>query len=173
MEIVLKKINRYMSLMMGGVLSVALTIFGNLTSGHFVMPGSLISIAIGIVLSFGISQLISTFINIKTTTDKVISKFNIKGEMPTKLMSTLVSDLIFTPIITVCLVSFSIGMANAHSPVVIPLLPAIIKSLILSLIVAYIIIFFIQPPILEVAMKKAGVDIDTVQASTSTKSADK
>ncbi len=149
----MKKIGLQMNILMAVTLSFCLSLLGNLTSGHFTWRGFL--------MSFGISTIISLIIGflvpMKKVEDGLVRKCGLEERsLPARLLSTLVSDLIYTPILTFSMVFMAYKQATAHGSKM-PFLPSFIKSLILSLIVAYIIIFIVTPLFLKFVMKQNGV----------------
>ena len=82
-----------------------------------------------------------------------------RGSMKARLLETLISDLIYTPVITLVLVFFSYGMAMMQSGgrAQLSFLPMFLKSLIISLIAGYILIFIFMPLFLKQIMKQMQI----------------
>ena len=153
MEQTMKKIGLQMSLLMGLSLSFCLSIVGNLQAEKFSVVGCLISF----LVSFLISMIIGFIIPIKKVGDAAVGKAGLRPEsIPARLLESLISDLIYTPIITVIMVIFAYKQATAHGAQI-PFVPMLIKSLIISLIVGYVLIFILMPLFLKLLMGKAGI----------------
>ncbi len=89
-----------MSLCMAFTMSIIMSLIGTLLSGHF----SIASYLIGFAISFVISLVIGFLVPMKQVSDNVCEKFGAKPEtMKARVISALVSDVIYTPIITVCM----------------------------------------------------------------------
>ena len=148
----MKKIEREMTLMMGTVLSFCLSLFGTITSGQFSIPSFLVSFVLSLILSF----IIGMIIPLKGITDKVTGSMWLeKGKLSTRAVEAIVSDIIFTPIITFAMILLAYKMSHGNMPFV----PVFVKSLLLSLLVGFVIIFIITTPILRFVLKKNGVQM--------------
>lgn len=156
---VMKKIGIGMSFLMGIVLSFFLSLVGTLSGGHFTIPSWLISF----LISFVISIIIGLLVPMKPVLDKADAKAGLKpGTLPARFFESLISDLIYTPIISLCMVSFAyfqVKRAAAFVPdmVVPPFLPMFLKSLLLTMAVGYVLIFIFQPLFMKMFMKKYGM----------------
>ncbi|MBO7474627.1 MAG: hypothetical protein J6U00_11655 [Ruminococcus sp.] len=149
----MKKVGLQMSILMAVTLSFCLSLLGTLSSGHFTVPGFLMSFGISTVISL----IIGFLVPMKKLEDGLVRKCGIEEHsLPARLLSTLVSDLVYTPILTFSMVFMAYKQATAHGSNM-PFLPSFIKSLILSLIVAYIIIFIVKPLFLKFVMKQNGI----------------
>ena len=92
----------------------------------------------------------------KRVEDKLVSSCGLEEHsLPARLLSALVSDLIYTPILTFAMVFLAYKQATSHGSKM-PFAPMFIKSLIISLIAAYIIIFIVTPVFIRFVMKKSG-----------------
>ena len=67
-------------------------------------------------------------------------------------METLLSDLIYTPVITLVMVAFAHKMAT-RGGAQIPFLPMFLRSLVISLLVGYVLIFILMPVFLRMLTK--------------------
>ena len=149
----MKKVGLQMNILMAVTLSFCLSLLGTLSSGHFTVPGFLMSFGISTVISL----IIGFLVPMKKLEDGLVRKCGIEEHsLPARLLSSLVSDLIYTPILTFSMVFMAYRQATAHGSKM-PFLPSFIKSLILSLIVAYIIIFIVKPLFLKFVMKQNGM----------------
>ncbi len=149
MEEAMRKVGMKMSISMGLILSFCLSLVGNLTSGHFTVPGFLVSFAASTVISLIIGFVIPT----KKVGDSVCDKLNLKPGLGRRCMETLVSDLIYTPIITLCMIILARKMGESHGAQFPPFIVMFLSSLATSLLVAYVIIFFLMPFLIKTFTK--------------------
>ena len=88
----MKKISFTMSIFMGLMMSFALSLTGNLLSGHFALPMFLMSFA----GSFILSLIIGLIIPMKPLSDKVCGKFGAEqGTIKARIISSLLSTVIY------------------------------------------------------------------------------
>lgn len=153
----MKKIIRTMSILMGVTLSFCLSLAGNLTSGHFTPIGFLASFAVSTVISL----IIGFLVPIKKLGDGASRALKLKERsIPARLVESLVSDLIYTPVITLAMIALArkltmvMSRGNASLP---PFMIMFLKSLIISLAVGYVLIFFLTPVYLKLVLKKNGI----------------
>ena len=150
-ENMMKKISRRMSLCMGVTLSFFLSLIGTATSGHFSVPGWIISFIISTIISL----IIGFLVPVKKVSDNACQKFNMQpGKLSTRCFESLISDLIYTPIITFCMVLFAYLMATRQGA---PLhfLPMFLSSLIICLITGFVLIFIFMPLYMKLIIGKA------------------
>ncbi|WP_051656835.1 hypothetical protein [Butyrivibrio sp. AE3004] len=153
MEEKMRKIGRQMGIRMGILMSFCLALVGTLTSGHFTVFGFIISF----ILSSVISLLIGFFIPVGKISGDVCRKLRLeRGKIGARLVETLISDLIYTPIITLAMVALAYNMAMKQSGGMaeIRFLPMFFSSLIICFVAAFILIFIFMPMILKHLMKK-------------------
>lgn len=150
------KIARLMNLLMGFSMSLILSLVGTLLGGHFTVVSWLISFGI----SFIISLIIGFIVPIKLVCDKACSGVKINPQsFGGNLFSSFISDLIYTPIITVAMVSIMVTIAKkqlalqgiTHGGPSIP--QVLIPSLIVCLIVGFIVIALLQPLFIKLLTK--------------------
>lgn len=164
----MKKIGRtmniYMGLTMSAALSIVGTVHGQATSAAGIQfPGIIIGILISFIASLIVSLIIGFIIPMKKVGDgacKAIKKS--PDSFAGRLVSSLCSDLIYTPIITALMVALARSQAMKASgghaqlpPFIIMYLP----SLLITFIVGLIIIYFIQPMFLKSILKKNGINV--------------
>lgn len=156
MENKMKKVGMTISIFMGVTLSFCLSLTGNLMgsrqSGAFSVPGWLISF----VVSTLISLIIGFIVPMKKISDSIQGRFGGPRSLKARLIDTLVSDIIYTPVITLAMVALAYKNAVAHGAQM-PFAPMFLSSLIVSLIVAYILIFILMPVFLKLSLKLNGV----------------
>ncbi len=155
----MKKIGITMNILMGVTLSFFLSLVGNLTAeGGF----KLVPFLASFVLSTVISLIIGFVIPMKKIENSAVKAMGLnERSLPANLISALISDLIYTPVITLAMIvlarKMAMKMSNGHA-VLPPFAAMFVKSLIISLIVAYVIILIATPLYLKLSMKLAGVN---------------
>lgn len=151
----MKKIGILMNVLMGLTMSFILSFVGTFAGGHFTLPGWLISFGISLVISL----IIGFIVPIKKLGDMFCAKCKVKAEsFKGTLLSAIISDLIYTPVITVIMVCIMVGNAAKHAPAgqgpsIAKVLPG---SLLLCLAVGYVVIVIIQPLFLKMLLNKKG-----------------
>ena len=149
----MKKIGLQMSLLMGVTLSFFLSLTGLIAAGKFNVIGWIISFVISTIISL----IIGFIIPMKKLTDGVNNKLGLKpGKLGTRCMESLISDLIYTPIITLAMVFMAYKKATAHGAKI-PFMGMFGKSLIISLVVGYVLIFVFMPLYMKLVLKKNGI----------------
>lgn len=149
----MKKISREMSVLMGVTLSFCLSLTGNLSSGHFTFIGFLSSFIVSLIISL----IIGFLVPMKKVTDSLVAKLHLEPyPLGRHLFEAFISDLIYTPIITLCMVSLAYMMATRQGAQM-PYGPMLGKSMILSMAVGYLLIFFFMPLYMKIVLKRNGV----------------
>ncbi len=153
----MKKVGITMSAFMGIAMSFFLSLTGTITSGHFTVPSWLISF----VISGLISMVIGIAIPMKKVNDKVVGLFKLPPfSFAGRCLESFVSDLIYTPIMTFCMVFFAYKSAIAHGA------PAesmnlgrmFLSSFFICFVVGFVLIIILMPIFLKIAMKMHGID---------------
>lgn len=106
MEKKMKKVFNFITITMGITLSVILSTFNVIMSGHFTVPMLIISI----LISCTIAILLGLFVPIKKVVDKLTGK--IQKKIPKLILESLYMSIFYSFIITTCLVFAMTGMAN-------------------------------------------------------------
>ena len=150
----MKKIGMLMNVCMGVTMSFFLSLVGNLTSGHFTVPGFLISFVVSTVISL----IIGFIVPIKKISDGACGKAHLEpGSIKARLLDSVISDLIYTPFITLAMVTLAYFTIASHAPEgAPPFVPMFLSSLLISLAVGYVLIFVFTPLYLGILMKKFG-----------------
>ena len=149
----MKKIGRQMSVLMGATLSFCLSLVGNLSSGRFTLPGFIVSFLASLVISL----LIGMLVPMKKVTDSLTGKLGLQqGKLSTRCFEALISDLIYTPFITLVMVTLAYRQAVSHGARL-SYLPMLGKSMLISLVVGYVLIFILMPVFLKFVLKRNGV----------------
>ena len=111
MEEMQRKIGRRMSIMMGITISCILSLVGTLLSGHFTIVSYLVSFALSTVISL----ILGLVVPIKKIGDAIIAKLKlVAGKLPAKIISSLVSTCIYTPIIVLAMITLAFNQANTQ-----------------------------------------------------------
>lgn len=142
----MKKIMALMSVLMGFVMSFVLSLVGTLVGGHFSIQSWMLSFGISLVLSI----IIGFVVPVKPLGDKFCNKHNVVPESPKgNFCSALISNLIYTPFLTIVMVSTMVLMATKEVPSWQARLNilghALIPSLIVCFVVGYVAITIFQP----------------------------
>ena len=151
----MKRVGRSMSICMAITLSLFLSLTGNLVgmvqSGRFD--------TIGFILGFIISTIVSLIIGFLVPMGRIhawVLKKNGPGLMG-RYIESLISDFIYTPLMTTLMVTMAYIMARSHGQKP-PFLGMYLPSLGISMVVGYLLIFFFQPFYMKMLMKKYGVE---------------
>ena len=151
MEDMGRKIGQKMSIYMGVTLSFILSLVGTLTSGHFTVMGFLISF----IASTIVALIIGKVVPMGKISQDAVKKCNlIPSSVQARMLSALISDLIYTPIITALMVFIAYRQAVSRGASL-NYWGMLLPSLLLSLVVAFFCIYFIEP----VYMNKIMQDI--------------
>lgn len=151
-EKMMKKAGRKISFLMGITLSFFLSLIGMTTAGHFVLQGWIISFVISTIISL----IIGFIVPMKKVGDSVCSKLNMQpGRFSTRCMESLISDLIFTPIITLCMVGLAYSNAVSKGAQL-KFLPMFLSSLAICMVAGFILIFIFTPIYIKLVTGKQG-----------------
>ena len=107
--------------------------------------------------SLVISLVIGFLVPMKKVGDAACEKAGIKDKpLACRFLESLVSDLIYTPIITFVMVFMAYKNATSHGA---PLHfgPMLGRSMLISLVVAYLFIFLVTPNYMKFLLKRSGV----------------
>ena len=149
----MKKIGRLMNIAMGIALSFCLSLTGTLSSGHFESIEFLFSFLISTVISI----VIGFFVPIHPITEKACGSLP-RGSFKRRCVEAMIPDLIYTPVMSVAMVSLAYWN-NHRMGGQMPFIPPLIKGLILSLIVGYLLSFFLMPLFLKRLMMEQGIQM--------------
>ena len=146
-----KKIKLQMSILMGITLSICLSFVGTFTSGNFTLKMFIVSF----LESLMISLIIGYFVPMKQLEDKACAKAGITGKpLACRALGSLISDLIYTPIITTAMVTMAYLKMQGGKP---PYLIMWGKSMLSSLLVAYLLVFLVSENYMKLILKHNGV----------------
>ena len=152
----MKKISRGMSIRMGLAMSLCMSLIGTLTSGHFTPMGFLM----GFVVSFIVSLLIGFVVPVgKISRDFTVKRNMQPGKISTRLTESMISNLVYTPVMTLVMVALAYFMAMKQSGGMaqISFWPMFLRSLLICFIAGYVLIFLIQPVFFNSLMRKYGI----------------
>ena len=142
-----KKIKTSMGLMMGITLSLCLSFVGIVSSGQFTLPGFIVSF----FESLAISLIIGFIVPMKPIEEKACAKAGVTDKpFARRALGSLISDLIYTPVITIAMVTLAYFKIKGPRP---PYPMMLGKSMIISLVVAYLIIFLVSDFYMGLIMK--------------------
>ncbi len=146
----MNKVKTKMGLMMSVTMSFCLSLTGMLSSGKFTLPGFVRNF----LISFLISTVITTFFPIRELVLKCTDKLNLKpGTLKFRLIGTLISDLLLSPIMTFVMVYLAFREAVMHGASI-PFGPMLLKAEIISFVAAYILLYIITPIYMKIAFKE-------------------
>ena len=153
----MKKMGLLMSLFMGVTLSLCLSLTGLLSAGQFTVPALLVNF----LISFVISMVIGFLVPMKKVGDSAVRGAKLRpGSWGARFLESLISDLIYTPIITIAMVTIAYFNVMSHIPEDVqgpPYVPMLLKSLLISMVVGYVLIFIFMPLFMKLSMKICGI----------------
>ncbi len=159
----LRKISLRISLYMAITMSFCLSIIGNvegyiMSGGKRPLPALITGIAVSFVVGFIISMLIGMVVPMKKVEDAVCRKAHTSVKsLKGKLLNTLVSDVIYTPIIsTVQVILGYIQMPENQRP---PFIGMWLSSVVICMLFGYIIVFIFQPIYMNKTFSKFGIEM--------------
>ena len=136
-------------------MSICLTLTGMLSAkdAKITLPALLSSFGI----SFVISMVIGLLIPVHKVNGALGRKLGLKpGKLSTRFFESFVSDLIYTPVMTLCMVLLAHKKATENGAKI-PFAPMFLRSLLICFAVAYVLVFFLTPLFLKFLMKRAGI----------------
>lgn len=158
----MKKVGLGMAISMGVVMSFFLSLVGMLSSGHFTFPGFVASFLVSTI----VSMIIGFIVPIGKVSEMACRSLKLRpGTLPNRLFSSLISNTIYTPIMTLVMVSlarFSI-IKNSGGQAEVPFGPMFIKSLIIGYIVGYVLVFIFMPLFMKILFKKFDIPMENVK----------
>ena len=150
---VVKRVERGMGILMGVSLSLCLSLFGCWFSGHFSVGAFLISFLISTVVSLLIGFLIPTHkIGIA-----VCRKLRVQERtMKERALTSLVSDLLYTPLISLVMTAHAYNNALEHGASI-SFGGMFLTSLLPSMLIGFVLIMILTPLFLKLLLKDEGV----------------
>ena len=149
----MRKIGKAMAIRMGILMSFFLSLIGTLTSGHFT--------PVGFLLSFVVSSIVSLLIGVLVPIGKITTgasrKMNLKGgSFGALFVESFISDLIYTPIMTLIMVflAYTMAMKMSGGQAGLNFLGMFLPSLGICFVAGLILIMIFQPIFFRSLMKK-------------------
>ena len=144
-----RKIGYLMGILMGGTISFVNSLIGTLSSGRFTVGGFLNSF----LISFVISQILGLIIPIKKISDSLIKKLDLQpGTLKARIVDALVTDLVYSPLMTFIMVYMAWSQATAHGAKI-PFGPMLLRSECIGFAAAFFLSLFLSPVYLKLLMK--------------------
>lgn len=138
-----------MGLLMGFSMSFVLTLVGLSSAGKLTLPGFLLSFTV----SFLISLLAGKIVPAKRIAAEWTRKLNLEpGSLKARLLDALVTDLAYSPFMTLVMVSIAYFQATSHGAKI-PFIPMLLKSELISFAVAFVLGFVLPPLFVKILMK--------------------
>ena len=144
-----------MSILMGVTLSFCLSLLGNLMAETGFKP-------VAFIVSFIVSTIISLVIGFAVPMRKIsqgVTRNMKPGSIGARCAEALISDLIYTPVITLAMIIMAWKQATSHGADI-PFVPMFVKSLLISLAAAFVIILIVSPIFMKIAFKSAGIPME-------------
>ncbi|MCR5094251.1 MAG: hypothetical protein K6B72_09785 [Lachnospiraceae bacterium] len=157
----MRSIGIKMSLLMGLTMSLFLSLVGTvhgLSSSPAEVPfmGYVMSYLKGFAVSLIISLVIGFIVPMGRISRAIGEKAG-HGTLKARILDSFVSNLIYTPIITVVMVALNYGnaasQAEAHGQAAPPFIMMFLSSLWICFLVGWVIIFIVQPLYMKLLMK--------------------
>ena len=147
----MKKIGMLVSICMGVTMSFFLSLIGTAVSGHFSIPAWLISFLISTVVSL----LIGFIIPMRKVTEGAGRALKLKPHsIAARCVESLISDMIYTPLMTFLMVFFAYKSAISHGAPAesLNLGKMFLGSLWICLIAGFVLIFIFMPIYVKLAI---------------------
>lgn len=152
----MRKIGIFVNICMGVTMSFFLSLIGTALSGHFSIPAWLISFFISTVVSI----IIGLVIPMKKATEGARKALKLKPHsLIARCVESLVSDLIYTPIMTFIMVFFAYRNAISHGAPAgsLSLGRMFFGSIWMCLAAGFLLAFIFMPIFVKTAMKRNGI----------------
>lgn len=153
---IMRKVGMTVSILMGVTMSFFLSLIGTLTSGHFTVPAWLISFLISTLISL----IIGFIVPMKKVTSGASGILKLKeGSFAARCVESLVSDIIYTPLMTFIMVFYAYRSAISHGA---PAQSMNLGRMFLGSVgtcfaAGFVLIFIFMPVYLKQAFKSAGI----------------
>ncbi|HBB59506.1 MAG TPA: hypothetical protein DCZ52_04435, partial [Lachnospiraceae bacterium] len=137
-----KSVSRRMIIYMVITLSFFLSLVGTGTSGHFTVRSWIDSF----IISTSVSMLMGFVIPVRYIVEKVCAKYDLQeGDLNTRLVESLIVDLLFTPLMTFLMILYAYVVATMNGAKLMPLITMYLSSLLSCFPVGFILIFLLMP----------------------------
>ncbi len=153
----MRKIGITVNICMGVTMSFFLSLIGTGMSGHFTVPSWLVSF----LISTAVSLIIGFVVPMKRVTEGASRGLKLKPHSLTaRCVESLVSDFIYTPVMTFIMVFYAYKSAISHGA------PAesmnfgrmFLGSFGIGMAAGFLLAFIFMPLYVKMAMKKNGID---------------
>ncbi|MCR5330734.1 MAG: hypothetical protein K6E62_06055 [Lachnospiraceae bacterium] len=152
----MRKIGMTVSICMGITMSFFLSLIGTAVSGHFTVPGWIISFLISTVVSL----VIGFIIPMKKVTDGAVRALKLQPRsLVARCVESLISDIIYTPLMTFIMVFFAYRSALSQGAPAgsLSLGGMFFGSFWICLAAGFLLIFIFKPLFVKMAMKRNGI----------------
>ena len=152
----MRKVGIFVNICMGVTMSFFLSLIGTAVSGHFSIPAWLISFLISTVVSL----IIGFVIPMRKVTEGVSRALKLKPRsLVARCVESLVSDIIYTPLMTFIMVFFAYRNAISHGAPEesLNLGRMFLGSFGICMAAGFLLIFIFMPLYVMLAMKKNGI----------------
>ena len=147
----MRNYGKKMSLCMGIMMSLCLSAIGLLSANAFTPYAFLLNFAISFVIVSIVSRFFDAgMISMKVLRKKGIDPKSFKG----RVLQALISDLIYSPIMTFVMVTIAYAMA-ARNGIKIPYILMLLKGMAVSFVAAFFLCLIFTPIFEKILMKKA------------------
>ncbi len=147
----MKTVGRKMGIAMGITMSFFLSLIGITSAGKFTVPGFLISF----LVSSALAVVIGLFLPIGKITGAVLKSAGLeRNSTAGHLLSALISDCIYTPIMTLVMVFLAWRSATAQGAQI-PFGAMFLKSFGIAMIAGFVLSYFFEPFYMNLFMKDA------------------
>ncbi len=154
MEEKIKKAGMQISIYMGVTMSFFLSLLGNLLSGHFTLILFLVTFA----ASTTVCYIIALLIPLGLLTEAATKKLKQDG-FPANCLASLISDIIYTPLLTLIMIVLVRMMLPAEARSYLPpFIKMYIGSLIPSFIAGFFLVLVFMPLFRKMVLKNLGLD---------------
>lgn len=138
-----------MGVLMSVTMGLLLTTVGLVSSGHFTVPAFIMSFLLSVI----VAMLIGVIIPMPKINQGLARKLQlVPGSMKARAIESLVSDAIYTPIMTFVMVTrawFQIRKMGGGVP---PYVPMLLKEMLVGYVLAFLVIFLVTPIYMKLAM---------------------
>ena len=149
----MKKVGLFVSICMGIGMSFFLSLIGMGLSGHFTIPGWIISF----LISTAVSLIIGFIVPMRKITEGAVRSLKLQPHsLVARCVESLISDIIYTPIMTFIMVFYAYRSAISHGAPAgsLNLGGMFLGSVWICLGAGFLLIFILMPIFVKMAMKK-------------------
>ncbi len=149
----MKKAGLKMSFMMGAAMSITLSLIGLLSARKFTLPGFFTNV----LISFSFSFLLGLAVPVKQLGTQLVNRLKLQpGSLKARAAEALLSDVIYTPLMTTVMTYLAYRQARAHGAPI-TFASMWLPSLLISLTAAFGLVFIFTPLFTRIAFRDAEV----------------